>query len=652
MWRRLKDRHDALVRDSAAAAGGQVVKALGDGFLVVFPAEEPAIRFAIATQRAVRSEPWDEGVAPEIRIGMDTGPALYRSDPSDFEGDAVNVASHICSRARPGEVLLSARAYYGALPWLDRAGGEVKLEPVGEVRLKGLPTLEALYRAWAPGLREEYPPLTRAGNLASHLGPPPFIDREAPLGEILEELERRPVVTLLGPGGYGEDAAGDGSRAAGGDSIPGRRLGDAAGGGEPRGSGGGGDTGHPRAGGRCRGAGRGAAPAAGGVAGAAHPGQRRAVSGRGERRFHQARGADRPSLPAYPRALHLADRPAPGDRVEARVELQPLDRPAPRATVEALKDCPSAQLCAERLRLRVRQFALNSSTAPHVAAICQATEGIPLLIELAAGQLGRRTLPEIARDVARVLVDPSRDADRPDRHRDLVRLLDWSLDLLGEERDFFLRLGVFRGGFDAAAAAAVTDEPQAEEFLQRLMDAHLVMGPSLDDYLAEQPRYRLLNATATYCRSRLGDDLLLWRRRHAAHYGEVARTAGQEPVWDDATTGPRATAGGAGQPGSGAGHGPGDGGPATRRDASADRSGSCCTGSASGRSSRRARGDSWTGSVRRRGRRSTGVGVGPLPHRAEAVARMALAQAAHDAGQMVEARETVFRTHRSLGRAG
>jgi tetratricopeptide (TPR) repeat protein len=60
------------------------------------------------------------------------------------------------------------------------------------------------------------------------------------------------------------------------------------------------------------------------------------------------------------------------------------------------------------------------------------------------------------------------------------------------------------------------------------MDAHLVIGPSLEDYLAEHRRFRLLGATATYCRSRLGEELPQWQRRHAAHYGEVATAAGRE----------------------------------------------------------------------------------------------------------------------------
>jgi class 3 adenylate cyclase len=204
VWRRLKERHDELVRECATAAGGQVVKSLGDGFLAVFPNEEPAIRFAIAVQRALRSEPRGEQVSLEVRIGMDTGPAVFIPDPPDYDGDALNVASRICARARPGEVLLSARSYFGARPSLDRLGSEVRLEPAGEIQFKGLSAPEPLYRAWAPGLREGFPPLTRAGNLAAYRGAAPFIGREALLTEVATALRAHPVVTLLGPGGIGK----------------------------------------------------------------------------------------------------------------------------------------------------------------------------------------------------------------------------------------------------------------------------------------------------------------------------------------------------------------------------------------------------------------------------------------------------------------
>src|SRR5438552_3783953 len=60
------------------------------------------------------------------------------------------------------------------------------------------------YRAWAPGLRDGYPPLVRTGSLATYLGPPPFIGREELLAEVVGELRGRAVVSLLGPGGMGK----------------------------------------------------------------------------------------------------------------------------------------------------------------------------------------------------------------------------------------------------------------------------------------------------------------------------------------------------------------------------------------------------------------------------------------------------------------
>jgi predicted ATPase/class 3 adenylate cyclase len=529
VWRRLKERHDELVRACATAAGGQVVKSLGDGFLVVFPNEEPAIRFAVALQRAVRAEPWREVPSMEVRIGMDTGPAVFIPDPPDYDGDALNVASRICARARPGEVLLSARSYFGARPSLDRPGGEVRLEPAGAVRLKGLSTLEPLYRAWAPGLREGFPPLTRAGNLGAYLGASPFIGRAELLEEVAAALRRHPVVTLLGPGGMGKTrlsleagARVEAEFPAGVWFVPleAVRRGEAV-------------TAELLA-------------ALGLPAEGADPEQRllqlltdwrgllildnleqlveedgsafTALVGKIARRCPEAR-----LLCTSRIDLRL------GHSIESCLDLPPLPIPEPRAAAAELRDCPSAQLCAERLRLRARHFSLDDASAPHVATICRATDGVPLLIELAAGQLGRRTLPQIARDVERALIAPGRDADRPDRHLDLTRLLDWSVTLLREEqREFFLRLGVFRGGFDAEAAAFVTDEPRAEAILERLVEAHLVSDPAAEDYLAEHPRYRLLSSTAAYCRARLGEELRRWEQRHAEHYGTLARAAGRD----------------------------------------------------------------------------------------------------------------------------
>ena len=188
--------------------------------------------------------------------------------------------------------------------------------------------------------------------------------------------------------------------------------------------------------------------------------------------------------------------------------------------------CPSVQLCVERLRLRAHQFSLDDASAPYVAAICRATDGVPLLIELAAGQLGRRTLPEIAATSSALWsTSPTGTRIGP------TVIATWpgcwtGRFLLGEERDFFLRLGVFHGGFDAEAAAAVTDESRAEDVPRTAGEAHLVSNPAVDDYMAEHPRYRLLGATAAYCRACLRDELLPWRRLMLVHYGTLAGAAG------------------------------------------------------------------------------------------------------------------------------
>src|SRR6185295_17493500 len=92
-----------------------------------------------------------------------------------------------------------------------------------------------------------------------------------------------------------------------------------------------------------------------------------------------------------------------------------------------------------------------------VTDICQAVDGMPLGIELAAAWL--RTLPcrQIARQIRRdldFLSTPWRDM--PERHRNLRTVFDNSWRLLSEgERNVLMKLSVFRGGFDLEGAEQV-----------------------------------------------------------------------------------------------------------------------------------------------------------------------------------------------------
>lgn len=110
-WRRLLARHDELIRDCIAEAGGEVVKRTGDGFFASFESPKAAIDAAVAIQRALAAEI----VAPDVRIGAHAG-AAFRTDSesTDYGGQGVHVAARIGAAAGAGQILVSADTLEGA----------------------------------------------------------------------------------------------------------------------------------------------------------------------------------------------------------------------------------------------------------------------------------------------------------------------------------------------------------------------------------------------------------------------------------------------------------------------------------------------------------------------------------------------------------
>jgi predicted ATPase/DNA-binding SARP family transcriptional activator len=169
----------------------------------------------------------------------------------------------------------------------------------------------------------------------------------------------------------------------------------------------------------------------------------------------------------------------------------------------------------------------SGDEAPSVERICRELEGLPLALELAAARANALSLAEIADrldDRLRFLRAWRRIADP--RHRTIETTMAWSYDLLdaGEQR-LLRRLGVFAGGADLAAVAAVCldgDEEQAVELLARLVDASLVRAE-----LAAPTRYRMLETVRQYATARLAEDpdADLVARAHAEHYLGVAERA-------------------------------------------------------------------------------------------------------------------------------
>jgi adenylate cyclase len=87
-----------------AAAGGRVVKTLGDGVLFTTASSASAVEVALETVEAHAAD--DQ--LPKIRAGVASGPVLERL--GDVYGSPVNLASRLCDEARPLSVLVDRNA--------------------------------------------------------------------------------------------------------------------------------------------------------------------------------------------------------------------------------------------------------------------------------------------------------------------------------------------------------------------------------------------------------------------------------------------------------------------------------------------------------------------------------------------------------------
>jgi adenylate cyclase len=134
---RVLDRIDAIVRPMLIEHLGKLVKQIGDGFMLAFRDPADAVRFAVATQGALARDP----DLPAIRVGIHSGPALYRT--GDYLGGAVNIASRVVSAAMPNQILCTEPVAIAA----EKAG--VPVEEVGVRMLRGVDDPLPLYRVKA-----------------------------------------------------------------------------------------------------------------------------------------------------------------------------------------------------------------------------------------------------------------------------------------------------------------------------------------------------------------------------------------------------------------------------------------------------------------------------------------------------------------------
>jgi len=104
-WKKLLDRHDALLTGAIEEHGGDVIKHTGDGLFAAFDSSAAAVEASVQIQRALE----DEFVT--VRIGIHSGEALERGN--DYTGRGVNVAARIGALAGGGEILVSTETLDG-----------------------------------------------------------------------------------------------------------------------------------------------------------------------------------------------------------------------------------------------------------------------------------------------------------------------------------------------------------------------------------------------------------------------------------------------------------------------------------------------------------------------------------------------------------
>ncbi len=108
-----------------------IVKTIGDEVMVVSPDPASLTEWAVAFLGRFDRR-------PQPRVGIHNGDAVYRD--GDYFGNSVNLAHRIVNRALAGEVLVTDRV---AASLETRPG--MRLEPIGEVSLKGFPVPTALF---------------------------------------------------------------------------------------------------------------------------------------------------------------------------------------------------------------------------------------------------------------------------------------------------------------------------------------------------------------------------------------------------------------------------------------------------------------------------------------------------------------------------
>jgi predicted ATPase len=197
--------------------------------------------------------------------------------------------------------------------------------------------------------------------------------------------------------------------------------------------------------------------------------------------------------------------------------------------VPVLADCndtldqnlsPACELFLQRAKAVQPRFEINDQNRELVCRICQRLEGIPLAIELAAGQIKLFSPAQLLQkleksfDILRVNY-----RDVPDRQKNIRNTIEWSFNLLSPiEQDLLLQISLFDVGclLENIEAMAKNYTEDILWILESLINKSLLVRQEEDNHI----RFQMLESVREFALEKLKqqDKLDDYREIQAAYY--------------------------------------------------------------------------------------------------------------------------------------
>lgn len=221
--------------------------------------------------------------------------------------------------------------------------------------------------------------------------------------------------------------------------------------------------------------------------------------------------------------------------IEAVFRVSPLAVPDGAATADEIARHAAVELFLARIRAATPDCVVDAAGIRVVGDICRRLDGLPLAIELAAARVATLGLEVVASrldDRLNLLTGGLRSA--LPRHQTLRATFDWSYVLLDPAaRALFRRMACFVGPFTFDAAREVAMDPGMSPADMTAVLGELVAKSLVSvEFNGAQARYRLTESTRAYALEKLHNEGEFERiaERHARHEQAQAHAQTRAPA--------------------------------------------------------------------------------------------------------------------------